>query len=188
MELWNASSSLQVHPDFDREQKEGMQHGRIPDIIKDLYADLSKHAIYIAGSPEFVDACIEAVKAQGAQAEMIHTEGFFDQAPPSHLPSLSWCDTKRCRKSIRQPLLLYSSPLCLTLNGYPRQRRQHGTGRLSPRHRLQSLLDHLLQQGLKSLRHRCAMALFCSDQHSTLINCREGLPSSRHRALSTAAG
>jgi len=83
MELWNARHRrFKFIPTLTREQKEGMQHGRIPDIIKDLYSDLSKHAIYIAGSPEFVDACIDAVKAQGAQAEMIHTEGFFDQAPP----------------------------------------------------------------------------------------------------------
>lgn len=83
LELWNVRHRrFKFIPTLTQETKEGYQSGRIPTILKDLYPDLSKHALYIAGSPEFVDACIEAAKALGAQDEMIHTEGFFDQAPP----------------------------------------------------------------------------------------------------------
>jgi len=83
MSLWNVRHRrFKFIPTLTREEKEGLQHGRIPDILGDLYPDLSRHAIYIAGSPEFVDACIGAVKAQGADSRNIHTEGFFDQAQP----------------------------------------------------------------------------------------------------------
>ncbi len=83
LELWNARHRrFKFLPTLTREEKEGMLHGRLPDLIAKQYPDLSKHAIYIAGSPEFVEDCIAAVKAQGAQAEMIYTEGFFDQALP----------------------------------------------------------------------------------------------------------
>jgi len=89
MELWNARHRrFRFIPTLTREQKEGRLYGRIPDILKDLYPDLSKHAIYIAGSPAFVDACIAAARALGGREEMIHTEGFFDQALPE-TPSAS---------------------------------------------------------------------------------------------------
>ncbi|GAA0796107.1 2Fe-2S iron-sulfur cluster-binding protein [Marinobacterium sediminicola] len=83
LELWNTRHRrFKFIPTLTREEKEGTLHGRIPELIAGQYPDLSKHAIYIAGSPEFVEDCIAAVKAQGAQADMIHTEGFFDQAQP----------------------------------------------------------------------------------------------------------
>ncbi|WP_370278994.1 2Fe-2S iron-sulfur cluster-binding protein [Pontibacterium sp.] len=83
LELWNVRHRrFKFLPTLTREEKAGMLYGRIPGILKDHYPDLSKHAIYIAGSPEFVDDCIAAAKALGAQDDMIHTEGFFDQAPP----------------------------------------------------------------------------------------------------------
>lgn len=83
LELWNVRHRrFKFLPTLTREEKAGMLYGRIPGILKDHYPDLSKHAIYIAGSPEFVDDCIAAAKALGAQDDMIHTEGFFDQALP----------------------------------------------------------------------------------------------------------
>lgn len=89
MELWNARHRrFRFIPTLTREQKEGRLYGRIPDILKDLYPDLSQHAIYIAGSPAFVDACIAAARALGGREEMIYTEGFFDQALPE-TPSAS---------------------------------------------------------------------------------------------------
>ncbi|MBP0047425.1 2Fe-2S iron-sulfur cluster binding domain-containing protein [Marinobacterium sp. AK62] len=88
LELWNARHRrFKFLPTLTREEKDGMLHGRIPDLIAKQYPDLSRHAVYIAGSPEFVEDCIAAVKAQGAQDEMIHTEGFFDQAMPEAPPS-----------------------------------------------------------------------------------------------------
>ncbi|MFT0532923.1 2Fe-2S iron-sulfur cluster-binding protein [Castellaniella hirudinis] len=71
------------HRNFDykitltREEKEGFLHGRINTLLGGLYPDLSSHSIFIAGSPEFVDDCLAAVKALGAQEELIHKEGFF---------------------------------------------------------------------------------------------------------------
>lgn len=71
------------HRNFDykitltREQRDGYLQGHIDAILPGLYPDLSAHSIFIAGSPEFVDACVVAVKALGAQDELIHKEGFF---------------------------------------------------------------------------------------------------------------
>lgn len=71
------------HRNFDykitltREQREGYLQGRIDAILPGLYSDLSRHSIFIAGSPEFVDACVVAARALGAHDELIHKEGFF---------------------------------------------------------------------------------------------------------------
>ena len=76
------------HRNFDykitltREQQEGYLNGRIDVVLPQLFPDLSKHTIFTAGSPEFVDACVAAVKKQGAKDELIHTEGFFAQQQP----------------------------------------------------------------------------------------------------------
>jgi CDP-4-dehydro-6-deoxyglucose reductase len=76
------------HRNFDykitltREQAEGYQSGRIPDILPQLYPDLSKHTIFIAGSPEFTDACEAVAKQLGAKEELLHTEGYYSQAQP----------------------------------------------------------------------------------------------------------
>jgi CDP-4-dehydro-6-deoxyglucose reductase len=56
--------------------------GRIPDLLPELFSDLSEHSVYVAGSPDFVDSCVDAVKKQGAQEPLIHSEGFFEQQKP----------------------------------------------------------------------------------------------------------
>lgn len=76
------------HRNFDfrvtltREEKEGYLSGRVDKILPGLLPDLSKHSVFAAGSPEFVDACVATVKGLGAQPGMIHTEGFFAQQSP----------------------------------------------------------------------------------------------------------
>jgi CDP-4-dehydro-6-deoxyglucose reductase len=71
------------HRNFDykitltRERKEGYLHGRITSILPGLYPDLSAHSVFIAGGTAFVDDCVAAVKALGAQDRLIHKEGFF---------------------------------------------------------------------------------------------------------------
>lgn len=76
------------HRNFDykitltRETREGYLAGRVDAVLPGLFPDLSKHTIFAAGSPEFVDSCIATVKAQGARPELIHTEGFFAQQQP----------------------------------------------------------------------------------------------------------
>lgn len=55
--------------------------GRIPDMLADLKQDLGGHAIYIAGSPEFVDACVAACRRSGAADERIFVERYTPQSP-----------------------------------------------------------------------------------------------------------
>ena len=62
-----------------REENPSGLSGRIPSILGDLFPDLSKHSIYIAGSTEFVDACKEKSLELGAQTDLIYTEGFTPQ-------------------------------------------------------------------------------------------------------------
>jgi CDP-4-dehydro-6-deoxyglucose reductase len=61
-----------------REQGDDL-NGRVPDILGEVAGDLSDTSVYIAGSPAFVDACAEAVKARGARDELLHTEGYYEQ-------------------------------------------------------------------------------------------------------------
>ena len=56
--------------------------GRIPTMLDQVRGDLSGHAIYIAGSPEFVDECIVAARALGAADERIFVEKYHPQSPP----------------------------------------------------------------------------------------------------------
>lgn len=76
------------HRNFDykitltRETRDGYLAGRVDAVLPGLFPDLSKHTIFSAGSPEFVDSCIATVKTLGARPELIHTEGFFAQQQP----------------------------------------------------------------------------------------------------------
>ncbi|TAM74544.1 2Fe-2S iron-sulfur cluster binding domain-containing protein [bacterium] len=73
------------HRNFDytitltRERAEGFSHGRIDAILPGLYPDLSKHSVFIAGSPAFVDACLAVARTLGAPEKAIHKERFFTQ-------------------------------------------------------------------------------------------------------------
>jgi CDP-4-dehydro-6-deoxyglucose reductase, E3 len=76
------------HRNFDhkitltRETQEGYLNGRVDVVLPKLFPDLSKHTIFAAGSPEFVDTCLATVKQLGAQDKLIHHEGFFSQQQP----------------------------------------------------------------------------------------------------------
>lgn len=61
--------------------------GRIPDVLGQVRSDLSGHAVYIAGSPEFVDACIDAARALGAAEERIFVEKYHPQSPAEVPPA-----------------------------------------------------------------------------------------------------
>ena len=61
--------------------------GRIPHILHEVTSDLSGHAVYIAGSPEFVDACADAARALGASDEKIFVERYHPQSPPVTPPA-----------------------------------------------------------------------------------------------------
>jgi CDP-4-dehydro-6-deoxyglucose reductase len=77
------------HRNFDyritltRESADGFLTGRIDAVLPGLLPDLSKHTVFAAGSPGFVDSCVTAARALGARDEAIHTEGFFDQQQPT---------------------------------------------------------------------------------------------------------
>ena len=69
-------------PTLTREKREGMLHGRIPDILPEQFNDLSGYSVFIAGTPEFVESCREAARKLGAKDALIHTEGYFQQQQP----------------------------------------------------------------------------------------------------------
>ncbi|HNB46831.1 MAG TPA: hypothetical protein PLL72_21815, partial [Burkholderiaceae bacterium] len=80
MAWWQARHpNFRYVPTLTREQKPGILHGRIPALLGREFPDLWEHSVFIAGSTEFVDACVERVKQLGAQPQRIHTEGFFAQ-------------------------------------------------------------------------------------------------------------
>ncbi len=53
--------------------------GRIPDLLKKEYPDLSTYSVYIAGSTGFVEECSKKVIELGAREDHIHTEKFISQ-------------------------------------------------------------------------------------------------------------
>ncbi|PTD95266.1 2Fe-2S iron-sulfur cluster-binding protein [Pseudothauera lacus] len=88
MKYWETRHrNFTYRPTLTGEACEGMLHGRIPAVLPGLFPDLSKHSVFVAGSPEFVAACVDAAKALGAQDELIHTEGYFGQAVPQTAPA-----------------------------------------------------------------------------------------------------
>jgi CDP-4-dehydro-6-deoxyglucose reductase len=80
MAYWNVKHRrFKFIPTLTRETKEGLLHGHIPELLGVQYPDLSKHSIYIAGSPAFVESCSAAALKCGANQNNIHSEGFFSQ-------------------------------------------------------------------------------------------------------------
>lgn len=68
-----------------REEGEG-HHKRIPDLLPELFPDLSAFSVYAAGNPDFVEACVSKAKDLGAPGERIHTEGYYEQFAPEAPP------------------------------------------------------------------------------------------------------
>lgn len=73
------------HRNFDfkitltREKSPDHLHGRIDAVLPTLFPDLSKHSIFAAGSPGFVETCLKTARSLGAQDALLHSEGFFQQ-------------------------------------------------------------------------------------------------------------
>lgn len=61
---------------YTKDKVEGELSGRIPEQLPELYPDLNKYSLYIAGSPDFVTACEEQAKKLGLEEEHIHVEKF----------------------------------------------------------------------------------------------------------------
>lgn len=57
------------------------QHGRIPDLLARSGLELAGHAVLVAGSPGFVDACAAAAQAHGVPAATIVVDSFLPRGP-----------------------------------------------------------------------------------------------------------
>ena len=74
---------------FTGDPPEGAKHtGRIPTMLDSLFPDLSGHGVYIAGNPDFVEACTAAAVELGASADRIHVEAYHPQSPAETPPHL----------------------------------------------------------------------------------------------------
>ena len=81
MEFWQARHrNFTFKPTLTQEGGPGL-HGRIPQLLPDLFKDLSAFSVFVAGAPGFVSDCVEAARRLGARPELIHTEGYFGAAP-----------------------------------------------------------------------------------------------------------
>lgn len=58
--------------------------GRVPEVLPRLLPDLAAHAVYVAGSPGFVDACTRTVQRLGVHPGRLHTEEFYAEPVPWH--------------------------------------------------------------------------------------------------------
>ncbi|MDZ5459725.1 2Fe-2S iron-sulfur cluster-binding protein [Azohydromonas lata] len=86
LEYWQAKHrNFTFKPTLTQEQGPGL-HGRIPQLLPDLFKDLSGHSVFVAGTPGFVNDCVEAARRLGARQELTHTEGYFGQAPAMEPP------------------------------------------------------------------------------------------------------
>lgn len=80
MRYWAARHpNFRYLPTLTRARAEGMEHGRIPEVMGRHFPDLSEHSVFIAGTPGFVSSCVAAARALGARDDVIHTEGFSEQ-------------------------------------------------------------------------------------------------------------
>lgn len=64
-----------------QEQAPDCLSGRLPALLPGLFPDLSGHSVFVAGTPGFVEACVQAVRELGVPADRLHTEGFTAQTP-----------------------------------------------------------------------------------------------------------
>ncbi len=85
---WEAThSNFRAITTFTREAPDGAEFtGRIPTILEDLFGDLSNTSVFVAGSPAFVDDCMEAARSMGADEHLLHSEGYVSQFIPEPPP------------------------------------------------------------------------------------------------------
>ena len=78
IDYWQARyRNFRFVPTLTREQRPGVEHGRIPQMLPRYFQSLADHSVFIAGSPGFVEDCTATARSLGAPANRIHTEGFF---------------------------------------------------------------------------------------------------------------
>ena len=83
-----------VHPNFKAVttltgggDEQGGHNLRVPDLLPVLFDSLADTTCFVAGSPEFVEACAAVVAALGADPDRVHSEGFVNQAGPVTPPA-----------------------------------------------------------------------------------------------------
>lgn len=87
MSYWEAKHrNFNYKPTLTHESNSAYLNGLVPEVLPQTFKDLSQHSIFVAGSPNFVEACIDAIKKLGGQESKIFTEGYFDQAQPKTAP------------------------------------------------------------------------------------------------------
>lgn len=80
VEYWTRKyPNFRYMPTLTQDTHEGLT-GRIPDVLPAHFKNLSNYSVFIAGSPDFVEACATAARRLGANERFIHTEGYFAQA------------------------------------------------------------------------------------------------------------
>ncbi|MGI9607740.1 MAG: 2Fe-2S iron-sulfur cluster-binding protein [Acidimicrobiales bacterium] len=74
---------------FTGEAPEGAKYtGRIPVVLPAIAPDLSSYSVFIAGNPDFVDACFSKARDLGALDDRIHVEAYHAQATAETPPAL----------------------------------------------------------------------------------------------------
>jgi len=78
-----------IHPNFravitytGEQVDQTDHHVRVPDLLPTLFDSLDRTTCFVAGSPAFVEACLESVAALGIDPDRVHSEGFVNQAGP----------------------------------------------------------------------------------------------------------
>jgi CDP-4-dehydro-6-deoxyglucose reductase len=61
--------------------------GRIPTMLGQIFPSLEKHSIFIAGNPDFVEACKAECLRLGAKPDFVHVEGYFPHWPAEVPPA-----------------------------------------------------------------------------------------------------
>lgn len=85
LQFWQARyRNFSYVPTLTREQRDGVEHGRIPDVLAKHFPHLSAYSVFVAGSTAFVADCVAAAKRCGAPEARIHTEGFTTLADLPH--------------------------------------------------------------------------------------------------------
>lgn len=89
MAYWEARHrNFTYRPTLTQQAPEGGGQlcGRIPQLLPDLFPSLAGHSVFVAGTPAFVADCVAAAKRLGAPDALIHSEGYYGQAP-AQVPS-----------------------------------------------------------------------------------------------------
>lgn len=79
---WEAQyQNFRLVTTLTRSHTGGSLHGRIPDVLHEVIPDIGGCQVFIAGPPEFVEACLAAVRSGGAEEDHVRVERSFPGDP-----------------------------------------------------------------------------------------------------------